>query len=383
LTSLTALSTLGKYLDQPLLVSNFSKKVTPLLIGGGAAYGLYDTYKAREERRDKQFVKNAFVLGTTISSALVAVKGFKIGKLKLPGLIDIKTPEQILKRNKRFISRFKKMLEKSPHIDKQTKQVFKNKRLNELINKTTQDILEKSELKELTGLISENKWGKKLLDKLIPPPKDLSAKEIVEEIGRLSLLGAIPVVGGVVGGIAACVANGNNLKEKAKPKIKEGLYQYLANIMLCNVGAAGALSIMETPQVKNFIKSKNINSKLARAGAMTAGIIGVGILGGSAIANFIGNKLINPLFGDNKNRGLASLYSERRPEAIDLALHTDDLATIGVMSGFSWIEPALPIMYSISGYRAGMGYRNGDRKGLNQQKKPSRNNNFLTVKNKM
>ena len=32
------------------------------------------------------------------------------------------------------------------------------------------------------------------------------------------------------------------------------------------------------------------------------------------------------------------------------------------MSGLKWIEPALPIMYAISGYRAGIGYRNGEHK---------------------
>ena len=52
------------------------------------------------------------------------------------------------------------------------------------------------------------------------------------------------------------------------------------------------------------------------------------------------------------------LYSERKPESLDVALHADDIATAGVLSGFKWIEPALPIMYFISGYRAGIGYRN-------------------------
>ena len=52
------------------------------------------------------------------------------------------------------------------------------------------------------------------------------------------------------------------------------------------------------------------------------------------------------------------MYSERKPEALDIALHSDDLATAGVLSGLKWIEPALPIMYFVSGFRAGTGYRN-------------------------
>jgi hypothetical protein len=29
-----------------------------------------------------------------------------------------------------------------------------------------------------------------------------------------------------------------------------------------------------------------------------------------------------------------------------------------LLSGLKWIEPALPLMYTLSGYRAGIGYRN-------------------------
>ena len=79
-----------------------------------------------------------------------------------------------------------------------------------------------------------------------------------------------------------------------------------------------------------------------------------GVIGGSAIANLISNKIVNPLFGKKSDK----IYSERKPEALDIGLHTDDIATVAVMSGLKWIEPALPIMYAISGYRAGIGYRN-------------------------
>ena len=123
-------------------------------------------------------------------------------------------------------------------------------------------------------------------------------------------------------------------------------YQYLANIFLCNIGAGLALGLMEKSGVK---------SKAQRAIGMVCGIIITGVLGGSAIANMIGNKLINPLFG---NKDKKSIYEERKPEALDIGLHVDDIATVAVMSGLKWIEPALPIMYSISGYRAGIGYRN-------------------------
>ena len=74
------------------------------------------------------------------------------------------------------------------------------------------------------------------------------------------------------------------------------------------------------------------------------------------------------------------MYSERKPEALDICLHSDDIATIAVMSGFKWIEPSLPILYTISGYRSGIGYRNGDKGHHNQTK--VEHNNSQQVKSK-
>ena len=112
---------------------------------------------------------------------------------------------------------------------------------------------------------------------------------------------------------------------------------------MCNIGAGAALGILE---------KMNIKSKAARCIGMIAGIITTGVIGGSAIANFIGNKIVNPIILKREE------IEKRTPEILDLTLHTDDIATVSLLSGLKWIEPALPILYSISGYRAGIGYRN-------------------------
>ena len=82
------------------------------------------------------------------------------------------------------------------------------------------------------------------------------------------------------------------------------------------------------------------------------------------MANYISKKIIDPIFckndGEKNCNKEKKLYAERKPEALDIGLHIDDTATVAVLSGLSWIEPALPILYSISGYRAGIGYRNGE-----------------------
>ena len=209
-------------------------------------------------------------------------------------------------------------------------------------------VLKFKEIKTLGKGLSHVNGGKTLFDRLIPEPENISAKDIKNEIGRLSLYGFIPIAGGVAGGIMGDVFTEKKVtKEKMSDRIKEGSYQYLANIFLCNVGAGLALAGLEKMKIK---------SKMARAVGMVGGIVATGIVGGSSIANYIGKKIINPLF-DGKN----TKSTERKPEAMDICLHTDDIATVAVMSGLKWIEPALPILYGVSGYRSGIGYRNGEK----------------------
>ena len=59
---------------------------------------------------------------------------------------------------------------------------------------------------------------------------------------------------------------------------------------MCNIGAGAALAVLE---------KMGITSKKARALGMTAGIVSTGIIGGSKIANFIGDNVIDPIFNKN------------------------------------------------------------------------------------
>ena len=62
---------------------------------------------------------------------------------------------------------------------------------------------------------------------------------------------------------------------------------------MCNIGAGAALAILE---------KANIRSKAARCVGMVSGILLTGVIGGSAIANFIGNKFINPVILKSKKK---------------------------------------------------------------------------------
>lgn len=316
----------GKFLDQPILVAKFKQTVPYILTTGGAAYTTYAVKKAEPEKKNETLLKVGMTMFFTILSALAAPKiANKIFNNKTTSL------KEIIENNSNLIESFSKH-----------NQVENN--IKEILNRSKNKILKYKEIKTLY----ENKnTNKTLLNKLIPEPENISSKEIFSEIGRLSVLGLIPVLGGITGGIAGDIIASDNWKKNLPNKIKEGAYQYLANIFLCNVGAGISLGIMEKLGIKN---------KSARALGMVAGIITTGVIGGSAIANIIGNKIINPMFKTTSKNN--NIYSERKPEALDIGLHVDDIATVAVMSGLKWIEPALPIMYSISGFRAGIGYRN-------------------------
>lgn len=344
------LSVLGKYLDQPILVGKFSRAVPLILIGGGIAYTFDHVCKSPKDEKRKEFIKSVAVLAATIGSALIAPKlARKIVKAhhhcNCHGHehgVDSFNLSEIKEKNIKIIDEFLK----SSKVTEKTRGY---------LNKAKEKVLSFSQIKTIFEELGENPKAKEFLtgdNGLIPNPENIDSKHIFGEISRISILGLIPVLGGITGGIIGDKLTEKKWKEKIPDKIKEGTYQYLANIVLCNVGAGIALLGAE--------KAK-ITSKTARAVWMLAGIILAGAAFGSVIANLIGRIFIDPLLKHRHDH--LKLYDERKPEALDISLHIDDISTVAVLSGLKWIEPALPILYSISGYRAGIGYRNGD-KGL-------------------
>lgn len=330
----------GTMLDQPIAVAKFAKAVPYLLVSSGVAVLATDVYKAKEEDRKKVAIQDSLVLGFTILSAIISAKG--VGKFK--GLLELESLDDALKKAKATVEEYL------------SKNQLNDEKLKNIVEKAKSKVLSFKEISYLSEKMNQTEEGKQFLQKLIPEPQNVTSKECFSQIGRLSLLGLIPVVSGITGGVLAdkITEDKEVAKKKTANKIKEGFYQFFANIFLCNVGAGAALLIMEQMKVK---------SKAARAIAMVVGITLTGILGGSAIANWLSARIIDPLFDKEKRhpaREKQHLYAERKPELLDIGLHTDDIATVAVMSGLKWIEPALPFLYSVSGYRSGIGYRNGE-----------------------
>ena len=325
----SALRVVGKFLDQPILVAKLGK-VVPVGLAGAATFYTIDkaTKEKNSGKRRKMVTQTGLVLASTIASALVA-----------PRIATSVTGKKALTSLKELVR------ENTQNIDEFVSTHTVGTKTGVILEKAKKKILSPREIIMLQRELKDRE-GKLFFEKLIPPPENVSSKDIFSEIGWLSIVGACPVVGGVAGGVVADMFNGQNWQKRLPDKVKEGSYQYLANIFLCNVGAGVALAIME----KN-----NIKSRIARGLGMVAGIILTGVVGGSKIANYIGDKVINPLCGAKKN---CTQGDERTPELVDIGLHTDDIATVSLLSGLKWIEPMLPILYTVSGYRAGIGYRN-------------------------
>ncbi|MBQ8476290.1 hypothetical protein IJ531_04425 [bacterium] len=321
------LHTFGKFLDQPILISKLQKAM-PLIMATGASIAILkdsrDTFSKTQDKKEakKTVLSHAIVLASAVTSALLAPK--------IASFITKRAPLDSIENIKKYNNKL---------IDDFIKQNKPDSEITAILNKAKEKVLSLSETNKLIQKYKNNDF----MQKLIPDPVNVKAKDIFSEIGYLSIYGAVPVVGGVAGGIGADIITKEDYKKKIPDKVNEGIYQYLANIFMCNVGAGTALGILE---------KLGITSKSARAIGMIAGIILTGVLGGSKIANFISQKVLSPIFSPDKKP------KERTPELVDLGLHTDDIATVSLLSGLKWIEPALPILYSVSGYRAGIGYRN-------------------------
>lgn len=353
-----SLSIIGKYLDQPRLVKKLSDATPFILVGGGTVFTINEVHKAPDNKKRSTFIKNVSVLTGTIGSALLATRGLKA--LKINGKTIFKGFQGLTHEHVHTHEHHHEHgHNESPTemIDEFLQENQVTEKTKQILNKAKTKILNPKEIKIIFKELGQNPKTKEFLsgeDGLIPNPEIIDSKHIFSEIKRLSVMGLVPVLGGIIGGIAGDKITEKDWKERIPNKVKEGSYQYLANIFLCNVGAGIALLAME--------KAK-ITSKAGRAVGMIAGIILTGIVGGSAIANIIGKTFIDPLFKQQHahHHGHGDLFDERKPELLDVSLHVDDVSTVAVLSGLKWIEPALPVLYSISGYRAGIGYRNEDK----------------------
>ena len=92
------ITTICKYVDQPMILNKLDKKMPALLIGTGGAFGVVNSVKSaqKDKKTAKQkFAQNVIIISSTIGASLLGTRGLKInGKKIVKGLME-RVPLQI------------------------------------------------------------------------------------------------------------------------------------------------------------------------------------------------------------------------------------------------------------------------------------------------
>jgi hypothetical protein len=229
---------------------------------------------------------------------------------------------------------------------------------------------------QLFDTVQANQDPKKALNKLfhhelrllLPTAEDLSlldnrnvlpvlqatAKEFVSEAAvPFMLVGGASVASGMVGGLIANKLN-NEPPKKNMDVIKEGIFQYVANIVMCGMGAGLGLLVANAA---GFTKQEK---PLLRFATIVAGLA-AGIATGAAIANPLCNVIerVLPNTGGQSSPNTSNT-KQRTLEWQDAILHVDDIPTAFSVAGVQALKPLLPAFFIPSGWKTAEGYRNNE-----------------------
>ncbi|MCS6267871.1 MAG: hypothetical protein H2174_09935 [Vampirovibrio sp.] len=173
-----------------------------------------------------------------------------------------------------------------------------------------------------------------------------TAKEFVSEAAvPFMLVGGASVLAGISGGLMANKLN-NAPSEKNMDVVKEGIFQYVANIVMCGMGAGVGLLVAN---LAGFTKQEK---PLLRFGTIVAGLA-AGIATGAAIANPLCSVIEKWMPAKHQSSGKG-----RKLEWQDAILHVDDVPTAFSVAGVQALKPLLPMFFIPSGLKAAIGYRN-------------------------
>ncbi len=191
---MNSLKVLGKYLDQPRLVKRFSQAVPFVMVAGGGFYAYNHVKKTPEFEKKKELTKSIAVLTGTIGSAIVAPK---IASKLFKGQHCHGHCHHHHHDAAEMIGDFLK----NNKVTQKTAQI---------LEKAKTKVLRPKEIKQIFGDLEHTAKGKEFLSSehgLIPDPENIDSKHIFGEIGRLSVFGLIPVLGGIAGGVAGDIAS--------------------------------------------------------------------------------------------------------------------------------------------------------------------------------
>lgn len=374
----------GNYIDQASVVKKYGAPVNYLMLLAAAGVTGYHTLQAQPEEKKKVLIRDALVLSATVGGTIFASGGL----LAFKQLLNPKLTEETVNGFKGLIKQGMKPLQDEGEnlLERMSKSLPKLKEAEEKISKTLLDKLEgihtakkdqehftKEELHKIYELIKEHEPKKvnDIFGKIFG--EDGGLWDEIVEAKDFFVIGALGVLSGIGGGLLANKINGVKDPEKVPNMVKEGIFQFVANIGMCAVGAGSALALMnpagwapeslKKPAEKiTYAFHKAPGNKLYRFGGVLAGL-SVGILGGSHIANYVGQHYVNPML--DKIQGKESRPPEeqgkRHIEGMDMVLHVDDIPTAAAIAGTAILGPWIMPFFPVSGYKAGIGYRNDEK----------------------
>lgn len=204
--------TAAKYIDQPAVLSKLHSKMPAVLTGTGAAVWGYETFHKQKDHPHKarKAFKNAVTIASAAGASFVGVRGLKIGgKTIFKGLMEYTPIEKVLKNQAQAIDKFLSTRNLDDETLEKTLKNAKNRKFS------------LSDIEIISDRLPKDKKSKEFLHEILPEPENLSSKEIFGEIKRLSLIGLIPVAGGVAGGITSDIITGTGSQKKTANKVKE------------------------------------------------------------------------------------------------------------------------------------------------------------------
>ena len=379
-----SIKSLCHWAEHPNTIRAVEKKlIAPIGLAGMGALAAADTWKAQPQDKRNVLVRDALVLGATAAGTWVAARGLGVknaGKLLKDGLMKYDEHEgrEELAETLEHAIKFLKEKGYSKQITDLAKSLEDKSASAGTIRKGYKNLINgmKTELetkKNLTGEQLQKTWKAHVGDLFPEGPGEEFSEEVKKALSFFTV-GGISVLSGLAGGLAANKINKVQDPDATVNMIKEGIFQFVANIALCAVGAGAALAVVDgkwggvaKPTAEKFTAWLNRHpaKKLIRTGIIGSGL-SIGIFGGSHLANWLGRNYVNPFFDKLQGKPDARLTGElptdgkRKIEWSDWILHLDDLPTAMALAGVKIVEPFIPLFFAFSGYRTGIGYRNDE-----------------------
>lgn len=331
---------LAHFVDQPQVIRAIDRVMA--VQGPAAATALmagYDITTASPESRAKTAIQDAFILGPTLGAT---VWGHRIVSERPEALAPVSKAIRDQYPNQPRLQKLFSRLEKPNVRGKYTL----------------------PEIKEILSTVYKagGKQAGSHLERIFPIH--------VHAHGYAGMLkffgvGGVIVLAGMAGGLLHSLLFEPEARQKRQNIVQEGIFQFIANIALCAVGATGGMKLANMMGLKG--KQLPLPKAMGRLGLILGGL-SVGIFGGAALANTLGRHYINPLLNwwEKRQTGLTLADALRQPkerdnrqvESLDYLLHVDDLPMGLAIAGVQFFEPVIPVFFAFSAWRAGKGYRN-------------------------